>query len=112
MNKTAIIYTKEEAQAMLPKDRPICYRVTSKIYHAAFEAAGHASLCWKPRPDEPLIDGKPVGVFDTEEASKAALDMLFVVAEEMERLGITFQQLNQLPQVESSATITPKGPTE
>lgn len=76
MNKTAIIYSKEEAKAMAPKDRPICYRVTSKIFHAAWDAVGAPGL-------------KP------EEMSKAALDMCFSVAEELERLGVTFEQVNE-----------------
>jgi hypothetical protein len=97
MGSTAIIYTKEEARAMEPEKRPICYRVPGKIYTAAWETVGHASLCWKPRPDEPMVDGKPIGVFDTEEATKATMDLLFVIAEELERLGVTFEQLNDQP---------------
>lgn len=85
MSPVADIYSKEEARAMPPARRPICYRVPSRIYHAAFEAAGHASLCWKPKPE---------GVFDSDEASQAALNLLFVVAEELERLGVTFEALN------------------
>ena len=76
---------------MEPKDRPLCYRVPSKIYHDAFQLAGAASMCWtKPS----------VGVFKSEEASKHVTDFLFVVAEELERLGVTFEQLNDKPQTQ------------
>lgn len=88
MNKTATIYSKAEAKAMAPKDRPICFRVTSKIYNAAFEAAGHASVCWSPKPGKECV-------FDSDEASKAALAFCFAVAEELERLGVSFERVNE-----------------
>lgn len=57
--------------------RPLCFRVSSKIYHDTFEAIGAASMAWDPRP---------TGVFHSEEASKVAVDLLFKFAEEMEKL--------------------------
>jgi hypothetical protein len=86
MGFSAIVYTKEEARAMPPEKRPICYRIPEKIYTGIFEAVGAASLCWQPKPE---------GVFDTEQASKFATDLCFKVAEELERLGVTFDQLNK-----------------
>jgi hypothetical protein len=59
--------------------------VTSKIYHDVFEAVLAASLCWKP---------KPIGTFDTELASKYAVELCFKIAEELERLGMTAEQIN------------------
>lgn len=71
---------------MPQKDRPLNYRVTSKIYHAVFEAVGHASLCWNPRPD---------GVFDTAEAEKVAVGLCFTIAAELERLGVTSRDIQK-----------------
>lgn len=79
------ILSKEEARALPPEKRPLCYRVPGDIYHAVFEAVGAASLCWDP---------KPTGVFQPEQASKFATDCCFAIAKELERLGITFEQLN------------------
>jgi hypothetical protein len=82
MNKTAIIYSKEEALAMEPQNRPMNYRVPSKIYHDAFEFAGSASMCWKPIPS---------GVFSSEEAEKFTIDFLFKVAAELEKGGLKYE---------------------
>lgn len=79
------IISKEEARALPPDKRPLCFRVPGKIYTAVFEAVGAASLCWEPKPE---------GVFATEQASKFATDCCFSIAEELERLGVTFEQLN------------------
>lgn len=84
MNKTATIYTKEEALKMEPKDRPMCFRVPSKIYHDAFEATGAASMCWNPRPS--------TETFACEEAEKVTLDLLFSIAAELEKAGLVYEK--------------------
>ncbi len=82
MGFTAIIYSKEEALAMQPSDRPMCYRVPSKIYHDTFQAIGQGSMCWEPRPS---------GTFDTSEAEKAGLNLLFSIASELEKAGLNYE---------------------
>lgn len=74
---TATIMSKEEAMKLPLKKRPICFRISSEMYHAVFEAIGAASMCWKPRP------GKEV--FASEEASKIAIDLCFKIADELEK---------------------------
>ena len=69
--------SKEEALKLQLKERPICFRVSSEIYHAVFEAIGAASVCWEPRPS--------TEVFNSEEASKIAVDLLFKIADELEK---------------------------
>lgn len=83
MNKTAIIYSKEEVLAMPPEKRPLNFRLPSKIYTDVFEAVGAASLCWKPKPTNE--------VFDTEKASNVAVELCFKIASELERMGITYE---------------------
>lgn len=70
------VMTKDEAMALPVEKRPICYRVSSEIYHAVFEAVGAASMCWNPKPSHE--------VFHSEAASKIAVDLLFKIAEELE----------------------------
>lgn len=72
------ILSKEEAMALPPKQRPLCYRVNERIYTAVFEAIGAASMCWKP--------GTGNAVFQSEQASKIATDLCFLIANEMDRL--------------------------
>jgi len=84
MGCTAEILTKEEALALPPEKRPICFRVPSKIYHDVWGAVGEASVCWTPTP-------APNCVFDSSKAAKAALDLLFSIAAELERGGITYE---------------------
>lgn len=74
--KTAIIMSKEEALKLPLKERPICFRISSKIYHAVFESIGAASLCWNPEPTN--------GVFDSEKASQIAIELCFKIANEKE----------------------------
>ena len=73
---TATVMSKEEAMALPLNDRPICYRISSEMYHAVFQAIGAASMCWKPRPCKE--------VFSSEEASKVAVDLCFKIANEIE----------------------------
>ncbi len=68
--------SKEEAMKLPLKDRPICFRISSEMYHAVFESIGEASMCWNPRP------GKQV--FASEEASDVAMKLCFKIAEEIE----------------------------
>lgn len=72
------ILSKEEAMALPPKQRPLCYRVNERIFVSVHEAVGAASMAWKPRP------GKEV--FASEEASKIAADLCFLIADELDRL--------------------------
>lgn len=74
---TATILSKDEAMALPLKDRPICYRISSEMYTAVFEAIGSASMCWKPRPSKEL--------FSSEEASQIAVDLCFKIANEVEK---------------------------
>jgi hypothetical protein len=75
---TALVMTKEEAMKLPVNKRPICYRVSSKIYHDVFEAIGAASMCWDTCPSKE--------VFQAEKASEIAVDLLFKIAEEIESL--------------------------
>lgn len=75
---TANVMSKQETMRLPVKKRPICFRISSEMYHAVFEAIGAASMCWKPRP------GKQV--FSSEKAGKIAVDLCFKIAEEIERL--------------------------
>lgn len=81
--------SKEEAMALPVKDRPICYRISSEIYHAIFEAIGEASMCWSPRPSNE--------VFASEEASDVAIRLCFKVANEIEKLISQIAILSTLP---------------
>lgn len=74
---TADVMTKEEAMLLPVEKRPICFRVSSEIYHATFEAIGAASMCWKPDTGS--------AVFQSEIASQIALDLLFKFAAELEK---------------------------
>lgn len=65
--------------ALPPKERPLNYRIPGDLYHAVFEAVGSASTCWKPMPDAQL--------FDSERASKVAVDLCFKIADELEKWG-------------------------
>jgi hypothetical protein len=73
---TATIMSREEAVKLPFNDRPICFRISSEMYHAIFQAVGTASMCWTPRPR--------TEVFDASEAEKIATDLCFIAAEERE----------------------------
>lgn len=73
---TATIMSKEEAMKLPVKNRPLCHRVSSEIYHKVFESIGEASRCWNPTPS--------TEVFDHEKASDLAVDLLFAIANEIE----------------------------
>ncbi len=84
---TTEVMSKEEAMALPLKERPICFRISSKMYHAIFEAVGAASMCRKPRPG--------AEVFSSEEASKVAVDLCFKIANEVEELREDCEELTQ-----------------
>jgi hypothetical protein len=73
---TATIMSKEEAMKLPLKDRPICLRISSEMYHGVFESVGAASMTFN----------KDAGneVFNSEEASKIAVDLCFKIAKEVE----------------------------
>lgn len=73
---TADVMSKEEAMKLPVAQRPICFRISSKMYHAVFEAIGAAAMCWKPEPGNE--------VFASEQASQIAVDLCFKIAEELE----------------------------
>lgn len=77
MGFSATIMSKEEAMALPLKDRPICFRISSEMYLAVFEAIGEASMCWNPPPGRE--------VFEAEKASGVAVRLCFKIAEEIER---------------------------
>src|SRR6185503_3885861 len=76
---TANIMSKEEAMKLPVNERPICFRLSSEMYHAVFEAIGEASMCWNPRPGSE--------VFASEQASNVAVRLCFKIAEEIEAIG-------------------------
>ena len=47
---TADIISKEEAMKLPLKERPICFRISSEMYHTVFESIRSASRGLKPRP--------------------------------------------------------------
>ncbi len=51
--------------------RPLCYRISSEMYHAVFEAIGAATTC----------GGKQL---DAEKAANIAVDLCFKIAREIE----------------------------
>jgi hypothetical protein len=73
---TAVVMSKEEALSLPLKERPLCFRISSEIYHAIFEAIGAASMCWNPPPSKE--------VFDSNAAEKIAVDLCFKIANELE----------------------------
>lgn len=73
---TAEVMSKEEAMALPIEKRPLNHRIPGNLYHAVFEAIGSASMCWQPRPGDQ--------VFDSEQASKVAVELCFKIAAELE----------------------------
>ena len=74
---TTDIMSETEAMALPLEKRPICYRISSEMYHAVYEAIGAASMCWNPRPSNE--------VFDSERASNLAINLCFKIANEVEK---------------------------
>lgn len=79
----ATILTKEESLALPLEKRPLCFRLPSKMYHDVWEAVGAASMCWQASLSREL--------FDAVKAEKVAVDLCFKLAQELERLGITYE---------------------
>jgi hypothetical protein len=73
---TATIMSEDEAMALPVEQRPICYRISSEMYHAVFESIGAASMTFN----------KDAGneVFNSELASDIAIKLCFKIAEEIE----------------------------
>ncbi len=78
---TATILSKEEAMALPLNKRPLNYRISSDVYHAVFEAIGAASMCWNPTPSNEI--------FDSEAASKIAINLCLRIADELESKSAT-----------------------
>lgn len=74
---TAEVMSREEAMRLPVDKRPLCFRISSELYHAVFEAVGEASMCWNPRPSDE--------VFAAEQASAVAVRLCFKIAEELEK---------------------------
>lgn len=70
-----IVISKKEAMKLPYKKRPLGFLISSKMYHAVFEAIGEASMCWTPIPKK--------NVFNTEKATKIAVDLCFKIADEL-----------------------------
>lgn len=75
---TSEIMSKDEALKLPLKERPINYRISSEMYHAVFQSIGEASMQWNPRPGDQI--------FDSEGASRVAVDLCFKIAEEVEKM--------------------------
>jgi hypothetical protein len=86
---TADIMSKAEAMKLPPPERPLCFRISSNLYHAVWEAIGEASLCWQPKPSTHF--------FDTSRASQIATDLCFKIAEELESLQQRIEKLEHTP---------------
>lgn len=70
--------SKEEAMKLPLDQRPICFRISSEMYHAVFEAVGAASMAWKPNTGD--------AVFNSEAAEKIAVELCFAIAKEVETI--------------------------
>lgn len=76
MGFAATIMSKEEAMDLPLSKRPICFRISSEMYHAVFEAIGESSMCWTPDTGN--------AVFNSEKASDIAMRLCFKIADEVE----------------------------
>lgn len=81
---TATITPHAEALALPLKERPLNHRISSEMYHAAFEAIGEASMCWNPRSAHE--------VFNSEQASDVAVRLCFKIANEVESKTALFRE--------------------
>ena len=73
---TATIMSEEEAMKLPPEKRPICFRISSEMYHDVFESIGAASMTFNADAGNK--------VFNSELASKIAIDLCFKIAREVE----------------------------
>ena len=74
---TAVVMSEEEAMNLPHKKRPLCFRISSNLYHDIFESIGMASMCWNPKPGDQ--------VFDSTRASDIAVRLCLKIAEELEK---------------------------
>ena len=89
----------KEAMALPAEKRPICFRISSEIYPAVFEAIGEALMCWNPRPGE--------AVFDSEHASKIATELCFKIADEVEgKNKVAFEEPPKCPDYDMGLRVT------
>lgn len=87
MGQAVTFLSREEALLLPQSERPLNMRITNTMYHSIFQTVGAASLCWQPTPSNE--------VFDTEQATKVAIKLCDVIAKELERLGITTEQIEK-----------------
>jgi len=73
---TATIMSKEEAMKLPIKERPICFRLSSEMYHDTWEAIGAASMTFNASAGNEVLDSK--------KASEICVDLLFKIANEKE----------------------------
>jgi hypothetical protein len=85
MGCAVTILSYDEAMALPPAERPLNYRLPGDIYHAVFEAVGHASVCWEPKPGAECV-------FDTSEAEKAAVNLCLLIAASFEKHGVILSE--------------------
>lgn len=78
---TAIIMSKEEAMKLPLEKRPLCFRISSEMYMAVWEAIGSATNCFKPKLNKREFNKK----FIPEKASNIVVDLCFKIAEELEK---------------------------
>lgn len=74
---TSYVMSREEAMKLPVEKRPICYRISSEMYHAVFSAIG-----------ETMVLGREhhyMSIEGSELASKVAVNLCFKIAEELER---------------------------
>lgn len=71
------VMSKDEAMKLPVKERPICFRLSSEMYHGVFESVGAASMTFN----------KDAGneVFNTTQAEKIAVKLCFKIADEVEQ---------------------------
>lgn len=88
MNKTTIlpdgsafsvatILSHDEAMTLPLNKRPICYRLSEKMYMKVWESVAEATGCWKTKLDSDK--------FDATKAEKVAMELMFAIAEEVEK---------------------------
>lgn len=73
---TTTIMSRKEAMALPPNKRPICFRISSQMYHSTFEHIAAAAMSSKSKGGR--------FKFDSNKASQIAVELCFKIAEEME----------------------------
>lgn len=80
MGFVATILSEEEIAKLPQSEKPLSHRISSELYHKIFESIGAASMAWNPRPSNE--------VFDSELASKIAVELCLFVADEFEKVKV------------------------